>query len=122
MAPDIHSGHGRLPTERDIRILKDPAFTVPKRRPSGNFGVFLEDVFAEFRTRIGQFEPPLAAIMDRRSMLRRCGRGQPQARLPHGGHVRFWPAGGIAAALSLRWERSAKNTLSATIPIVNHQL
>ena len=31
----------------------------------------------------------------------------------------FWPAG---AAASRRWERTVRSTLSATIPIVNHQL
>jgi hypothetical protein len=67
VSPDRLSDREGLPTERDIRTLKDPAFTIPKSRPSGNFGVFLEDAFTEFRTRIRQFEQPLAAIMDTRS-------------------------------------------------------
>jgi hypothetical protein len=66
MAPDGHSSHGRLPTERDILALKDPTFTIPKGRPSGDFSVFLEETFAEFRSRIRQFEQPLADIMDMR--------------------------------------------------------
>jgi hypothetical protein len=31
-------------------------------------------------------------------------------------------AGGAAAAIIRRWERRVKSTVSATIPIVNHQL
>ena len=39
-----------------------------------------------------------------------------------GGHPSFWPAGSVGAALALRWERRIRRRLSATIPIVNHQL
>jgi hypothetical protein len=38
------------------------------------------------------------------------------------GQRTFWSAGAAAAAISRRWERRAKSRLSATIPIVNHQL
>ena len=44
-----------------------------------------------------------------------CG----QSGLARGGHPPFWPSGTVTAR---RWERSAKSTVSTTIPIVTHQL
>jgi len=41
---------------------------------------------------------------------------------PRCGHPWSWSAGAAAADICRRWERRAKSTLSATIPIVNHQL
>lgn len=48
---------------RNLQTLKHPALDLPKQRPPGDFGDFLEQTFTAFFERLSHFEEPLAELV-----------------------------------------------------------
>ena len=48
---------------KNLSILRDPVFDLPKQRPEGDFANFLESAYAAFFGRLSDFEDPLASLL-----------------------------------------------------------
>jgi hypothetical protein len=48
---------------KNLSILRDPVFDLPKQRPEGDFGDFLERTYSAFFERLSDFEDPLASLL-----------------------------------------------------------
>jgi hypothetical protein len=53
-------------SSRNLALLKDPVFDLPKARPPGNFGDFREETFDAFFQRLQTFEEPFASVLHAR--------------------------------------------------------